>query len=348
MKSNKIFLVSIIAIVLSILYTVIINGFTGGAVSDPNTITVESASCNWRENHFEICEYMNWAQANGYYARGYIAGGESLDKAPIIYSSPATYCQDVGDIEGKRAVHTYLYNSRGELKALDTNNVVNCEMQKVNEENVKQKLQFRAQGEFTLRPKGEGQIKLEGFGGKPVSCTIKGAWKTDNDIIHRTRGYCSGATGNFVGYADQGRQYVLNDPHPFAWQGINGLLTDPEEQLYQGYFIYMNTCDSISYNKQRYYTRARVVDFTDDGIVFDWEYFDDDTSSAIEFDAIVECKIVTNQEPVTVYVEQEPVLEAVKPTQEEVKIPEIKKEAPKEKPKGLFYSLASWFKSLFR
>ena len=29
-------------------------------------------------------------------------------------------------------------------------------------------------------------------------------------------------------------------------------------------------------------------------------------------------------------------------------IPEIKKEAPKEKPKGLFYSLASWFKSLFR
>ena len=116
----------------------------------------------------------------------------------------------------------------GGIKALDTNNVVNCVKTRGYEESVKQKLQFQAKGDFRNRPTGTGTISVTGFGGKPDSCLIEGTWKTGEDVVYKTREYCHGATGNFKGYADSGKQYVISNPHPFEWQGISGLKTDPE------------------------------------------------------------------------------------------------------------------------
>lgn len=307
-KKTTIFV--LLVVIFSFLYIIVEGDITGNVANENIKISVNSLSCVWKDDSFEACSTILWEAPAGYYAKGYIGGGEPVSQSPKLANSPAIYCQNVGDSEGKRAAHAYLYGSGGALKAMTNNNIVECKREELPTSKSKKKFTFMARGEFQKRPRGEGTFDIRGFGGMPVSCKFKGKWVTDNAFIEEATRICNKATGTFEGFYGHGEQYVITDHHPFTWQGISGLFTDPAPKMYSGYIAYMNTCDRINYNEGRYYARARVSNIYDDGLALTWEYFDDGFNPRVHFQGEAECDIAQEQLPTTKEIEViEPVVE---------------------------------------
>ncbi|MDO8556320.1 MAG: hypothetical protein Q7R96_04055 [Nanoarchaeota archaeon] len=289
----------VLFVVLFSFFYVIVNAELTGQVTrlDPS-IAVTSASCLWKDDHFEICSTMSWDAEQTYYAQGYVAGGEPLTKAPKLFQSPAVYCQNVGAVEGKHAVHAYLYSTRGSLKSLSTDRVVDCSLQveSTSQESPK-KFVISAEGEFRRRPKGEGSVRIDGFSGTPVACSVVGTFVTDDTRHEGQTETCNRASGSFSGVYNHGLQKVTVDANPFAWQGIAGLFSDPDPISYQGYVGYMTFCDRKDYTSGRYYARFQVTDIDATGLTLSWDYFNDQNTK-VEFLGEVQCDTLRESAPV--------------------------------------------------
>lgn len=307
-KKTAIFV--LVVVMFSFLYIIVEGDITGQATSDALSIDVDSLSCRWNEDHFEACGSIAFSAPLGHYAKGFIGGGEPIVNSPKITSSPAIYCQSIGETEGKKAFHAYLYNSQGVLKKVNINNLAECKKEELPTIKSKKKFFINTWGEFRSRPRGEGSVDITGFNGIPISCKITGGWITNNMDIGQNVKLCHKATGTLEGFYGHGEQYVMSDPQPFAWQGIRGLFIDPRPKLYEGYVMYANTCDRLDYSRGRYYSRVRVSDVYDGGLTLTWEYFDDDMRPKVEFNGEIECDIAQESLPTKKQVEFiEPVLE---------------------------------------
>src|SRR3989344_4517850 len=77
------------------------------------SLTIDSASCQWEQGQFTICETVSWSGQDTLFAKGYIPGGEPLDMSNPEYTSPFTYCQPAGTEEGFHIARSLLYSSQG-------------------------------------------------------------------------------------------------------------------------------------------------------------------------------------------------------------------------------------------
>jgi len=147
---------------------------------------------------------------------------------------------------------------------------------------------------FTARQRGQLASAQEVFmidlPRDPISCIFEGEWRTDNDPWGRQRRYCHAATGSFTSYIDSTQQYVVNDPGFFPWAGLSKPKVNPPAMTYDGYALYMRTCDNRYYQEERYTVTARVTQFSQQ-LELTWDYFDDDTQPAVDFMFTVTCTL---------------------------------------------------------
>ncbi|MDO8628172.1 MAG: hypothetical protein Q7R56_00265 [Nanoarchaeota archaeon] len=315
MDIRKAALFTLFVILFSFFYVTLNADITGHATRVDPVVRVDSAACQWKSDHFEVCSAISWDAEQTYYAQAYIGGGDPLSKAPKLVNNPSLYCQDVGTLEGKRAVNAYLYSSQGSLKSLSVDTVVVCSRDQVltKSDEVK-KFIVEARNEFTQRPAGSGEVVLTGFAGKPAVCRFSGRFLTDAKKESGT-GICHKASGTFEGLYDHGLQQVVVDPLPFTWQGFEGLFSDPGLSTYDGFVGYMTLCDRGDYKAGRYYARFAVTEVTDDSLTLGWEYFDENLVK-VNFYGEVSCDVESEEvsvitPEVIVPVEESPVVEEV-------------------------------------
>lgn len=150
-------------------------------------------------------------------------------------------------------------------------------------------VQFRAEPTYG-RGRGQGTVAVA-LGAYPNSCTLQGTFVTDNDPeIHGTRRYCHGATGTYAGSFDAYTQSVMTDPGLFFWSGLSKGQDNPPSETYDGYALYMYTCDSLYYTNPRYPVSVVVSTFDRD-LIFTWDYFNDDTMPAVDFTFELTCEV---------------------------------------------------------
>tara|TARA_Y100000310_G_scaffold1020_1_gene1423 strand:+ start:19863 stop:20903 length:1041 start_codon:yes stop_codon:yes gene_type:complete len=319
-------LLYIITILLAIIIlAIVLNNQSINKVPTKNletqaTLTIDSATCEWDETQYKICESISWNAEAGSYVKPYIPGGELLDEVQKQYSKQFNYCQHVGTESGYRIVRAMLYDKQGLLK--DMGKGVSCEAKKITTQktntkrtyNYKDSLQFIATLDSTnirntdpwyakLNKKPNQKITvsrrsyaqgyyIETFPDSVQSCTITGTWVTDNDHLGRQRRYCHEAKGTFVGYADAENQYVTNDPTYFPWEGESKPKVNPLPKDYPNYAFYMNTCNTNYYTEQKYYFRGTIEGFGTKELTFNWEYFDDETRPQVSITINLDCTLI--------------------------------------------------------
>ena len=262
-------------------------------------LTVNAASCTWKDNAYEICETVSWQGTSATYAKGYIPGGEQIETSPSHTSSPFTYCQTVGTESGYRIVRALLYDQEGLVK--DVGKGVSCEPQPVQPTPPARQRTYTmvVNGSFSTHPPlGSSKPFAQGiytktFPDKVTSCTIRGRWITDDDLFGSRRQFCHGAEGTFTASADATEQYVTNDPNYFSWSGLSKAKSNPPPTTYEGYIMYMHICDNNYHREPRYYARSTVTGFDTKTLTFDWEYFDDETQPAVNFIFQLDCTLTT-------------------------------------------------------
>ncbi len=272
-----------------------------GVIAPHASVLIKDASCVWEKGNYKICETVNWFGGEGYYAKAYIPGGESLEVSQPYADTSFAYCQKVGSDDGYRVVKAVVYDAQGGL-VQDTGEGIQCQGKPQNE--AIQTVTFTKHYSLLTkpdlgRPRGEGTETIE-LNQEPESCTVDGMWRTDNSPfglqghIGGFTQYCDKATGTFTGYVDKNQQYVNNDADIFRWAGPRELEFNPPPQRFDGWFLYMYTCDWQYYRmdargSKRYYVRAQVVDFSKNMKVH-WEYLNDDTHPVIDFIFTLTCK----------------------------------------------------------
>jgi len=322
---RKIALFTMMVVLFSFFYVTLQADVTGNAVKVEPVVRIDSASCKWKDDHFEVCAAVSWDADQTFYAQAYIAGGDPLSKAPRLVNNPSVYCQDVGSLESKRAVNGYLFNTAGALKALSVDTVVACSQDVIaTTSGEAKKFLIEARNEYRMRPTNTGEVVLTGFSGKPISCSVTGTFVTNDRRLDSSAGTCHKASGTFNGLYDEGIQQVLVDPLPFAWTGVTGLFSDPDPVVYEGFVGYMTFCDRLNYKSGKYFARFSVKDVTDDALTLAWEYFNEQLTK-VDFSGEVICDVesVVPEEvvdiidlPVVVPVVEEPVVESVVPIEE--------------------------------
>ncbi len=293
MDSKKIAIFVLFTVLSSFLYIVVNAELTGQATREKPKINVEGASCAWKEDHFEICETISWQADVTHYAKGYIAGGEVLTKSPKLTLSPTIYCQNVGPTEAKRAVHAYLYNTQGTIKALNIDNVVTCSRKPQEFDSKTQSFSTQAKKLIKARAKSSDTFHIQGFGGTPTTCTFSGHWITNGRVIENID-VCHQATGEFTGTFSSGVQRTTVDAHPFAWSNIVGLYRDPDSEEFPGYVAYAKLCDRTDYDAGRYYARLRVIEADNAGLTLEWEYANV-ADLRVDFIGEVTCEIIKEE-----------------------------------------------------
>ncbi|MBI1972705.1 hypothetical protein HYS50_01735 [Candidatus Woesearchaeota archaeon] len=264
-----------------------------------SSLSIDAVSCQWKDTQYELCETVSWS-GNGFFAKGYIPGGASLEQSPSQTDSPFTYCQLVGVEEGYRVARALLYSNEGLVK--DIGQGVAC----VGKPSQELQLQrpgsrftsfstttaFRVSPHVPSYPRGNG-IFTKTFPGKIRSCTFTGSWITDNDQFNQ-RGSCHGAKGTFTGYADATQQYVINNPDLFQWNGLSQGALNPSEQRYEGYSFWMETCNAEYYRPghvPKYGATGTLDGFGTNILAFVWNYFDEYARPAVDFSFVLDCQI---------------------------------------------------------
>lgn len=319
-----------------------------------DSVTVQSATCDWNEDHFDLCAYLTWTSDTPTdYVRVTIAGGEDLAHSPKQLVSPFSYCQDVGKDEGRRAIHAYLFDRADFYTASDLDNTIQCKRSKLETTEYTRRMFFRIE-EKHRRERSEGTFHVTGMGGTPVACKFEGEWITDNRASSTgSTLYCDKAKGTFSGYADLGIQTTTADPAAFRWKGGTGsYIFDPVKYKEEGYFFSAYTCDSRNYDDKEHYARAYIKNFETDGILIQWEYFNDETSPAVDVIFDLTCDIVPeNAKEIVLGPAEEDTAESDFFNEPEVGVEEKPESAAinidTPQPKTFWGILNSWFRRVF-
>ena len=313
-----------------------------GPTSFPEVgIEVINAGCEWTGDYFWVCETVKFSGLSNYYAKGFISGGEPLSKSKIQHESPFIYCQNVGEVEGIRAVHAYLFGAGDAYRALDTDNTVKCS--KETKASDWEKVRFTPVAR-TFGPKdafGTDHVRFEK--GKPLSCDVSGYYKVvDRKKIAAPIFGCNGASGILKGKVSQfGVQYVYENPGPFDWREMGAAsILDPPEKYHEGVIAYATSCDPVNYFEGKNYAKA-TAKIVDDGIDIEWEYHNFDTKPNIEFILNFDCSIEGKAKEKIGFFESK---EEKKVVEEE---PKVVEESIKEAPLGAWARLRGWFLGLF-
>ncbi len=288
-------------------------------------IEVEKLECNWKQDHYEVCESVFWS--GGDYAKGYIAGGESLENSEEQLSERFVYCQDAGKDDGFRIARAVVYDDGNIVK--DFGEGVECKGKRVDEKKeitpkvVEEVFDFANEFEFiakrtTRENYGEGVYEIL-LPEEPESCEISGNWITKESSFSARAGlsqYCDGASGSFVGYWNENSQMVISDADMFNWAGSGKGARDPDPLTFNDYAVYLYSCDSKYYDEPRVnpsYVRARLkiveeeerfsrggaeeykrifgIEGPKNELLLEWEYYNKETVPDVEINGVVKCKI---------------------------------------------------------
>ncbi|HLD02286.1 MAG TPA: hypothetical protein VJC07_01135 [Candidatus Nanoarchaeia archaeon] len=321
-----------------------------------DSITVHSATCEWNIDHFDICAYVTWtSDTSTDYVKTVIAGGEDLAHTPKQLASPFSYCQNVGKDEGRRAIHSYLFDRANLNTVSDLDNTIQCKRTKLETNKFTKRMFFRI-AEKHRRESSEGTFRVTGMDGTPVACKFEGEWVTDNrGAATGPTLYCDKARGIFSGYADLGIQSTTVDPSAFRWKGgTRSYIFDPLRYSEEGYFFSAYLCDMRNYDDHEHFARAYIQNFEKEGILIKWEYFNDETSPAVDVIFDLTCDVIPENAKEVVLGTAEEVPESDFFNEPEVGV-EKEKEQPDEsairidtpKPKSFWGILNSWFRRVF-
>lgn len=300
-------------------------------------VGITNAGCEWTGSTFWACATVEWAGLSDFYSKAFISGGESLSKSHKQDKSPYIYCQDVGNTGGKRSVQAYLYGTDDGYRNVD-GATMDC-VKNLDKSNIQEvKFSFRAR---TFGPKDAAGTEIAELKGKPLSCDYTGYYT----VLEKRNVGCYGGTGILRGHIDPGMQYVYMNPGPFDWKEMGSVL-DPAESYHEGYAVYATSCDPVNYFDGENYVRGKAK-LMDEGVQFDWEYFNKDTKPNIDFILNLKCKILAKEkENIIAMLTPEP----KKPLEEAPNV--VKKEANgeleiQEAPINVWGSLKRWFLGLF-
>jgi hypothetical protein len=326
MSNSKIVLQALIIIVIAVFVSSFgLKSTTGQAIRQIDAeIEVKSASCNWVQDHYEVCSYVTW-KGEGFNdkAKILVSGSDvPLNKVQEYKSSPITNCVDAGTHDGRRSVQAYLLDRENKYIDIDSDTLIYCKKDNRDFKTQTKSTSFRAKS-INNRGRTQGSYEIRGFDGKPTSCTLEGIFRVDDRLkLGQRTGYCHKASGVFSSFVSPGQQYVITDADEFSWRGLeNRQLTDPAPKKVDNYAVYMETCDSSFYGQGRYYVRAYVDRFTEEGLILNWEYFNEDTKPAVDFIFKINCDIAVEKQP-SVF----PVVEDE--AEEVIEFEEIVEEAP--------------------
>jgi len=187
----------LIALILIIVFSYPLYQYQPITGESEATITIDTLSCTWEEDHYEVCETISWTGDTKTYAKGYIPGGEILEAVTSHYDAPFVYCQPVGTEDGQRVARAMVFDTQGLIK--DIGKAVFCERQttaqpdepsqKGDEPSQKGKYTHIIETGFvgqkplgrSLTSRANGSYEVA-FPDVVRSCDFSGTWIVDDDL----------------------------------------------------------------------------------------------------------------------------------------------------------------------
>ncbi len=267
MNNRAVVFLALLVLVMGFLVTD--RSFTGSSVA-LSTVDVENLQCEERDGIYEVCADVSWDSVAGAYAKAVLAGADNIQTAEKHSEPSFHYCTRAERL-GNYGFNVYIFTEDNKLVHKQLDSKVRCEKAFTPGADFRDYVYFVAYGDAP-ESRGRGEVTVD-IPREPESCEFIGEYETkgaargsgrDDD---ETGYYCTGATGNFWGYADQFAQLGKEDADFFNWFGYEqqGKLNPPEHG-YEGYILQMRLCDTRyleerDFANHKNYVTMKVTDF---------------------------------------------------------------------------------------